>query len=445
MFLKALIFHSKSSKIDTVKTVGYLFFFLISFQLQARIRGPARPMVTKLTEKGLLCPNNSKDMMSVMFGTFSREDINGVLSFKSEDDIDKWMGCYTTKAGYEEYEKTKDILRAAEAQFGVPYALLACKIWQETHWINGRVSIDNARGVVQVVPDQVDTVRRIMELPNILNMNEEERKKNQIPEYMYNDLKAYKDLDDQHEATYAEYRELESKLDKMDESKVEKSKEMERMDLLNAKRSDLERKIRAMRNEKEHVRNYDQAIVLRPRWNNWAAKNNLENNLCSSTSCKTANDYARYSNVKWAVGAGALSAMQFMLKLDDDFKRKFENSDEHMSYSREELSLILATAYNSGPSGPVQELKPIKEIEHGASRREKLKRIEDLLTDMKRRGMPGIRGWGQTACYVSNIDACMRPGNMKPVTRETPSQPAEYCGVSDAKQGEPSNNLIECR
>lgn len=395
--------------------VLHLFIFLTSVQVYATL--PVRPIPTTLTERGYFCEGNRSNIMTTLFGTFSREDINSVQSIKSEKDIDEWIRCYTTDKGYATFNSSKKLLKAAEKEFGVPYALMACKIWQETHWQEGQVSFDNARGVVQVLPQQVATLKNIMAL--VSNPPAE--------------VKEYVELNKKYNQAYDEIKKLE-----------ERAGQQDMLEDWTKKQSELEDKIRAAR-EKDIIKNYDIGVVLNSAWLDWAKKNNLNSDICNSSQCNSSRDLANYNNKKWAIGAGSLNALYLMVKLDDDFSRKSGNEGESMSYSREEFHLIMATAYNSGQSGPVQELKPINEASLNKSRRAKVERIKGLLLSMKQRSAPGIRGWGQTACYVSNIDACLRPNNMKPVTSERPSQEGERCGVSDAKSGEPSKNLIECK
>lgn len=387
----------------------FVFLFVAGVKAEAQLL-TGRPLVTTLTERGYFCSGQRANLLSTLVGTFSREDINDIQSIKSDEELDEWVRCYTTDSGYKNFQSAKTLLKNAEKEFGVPYGLMTCKIWQETHWQNGKVSVDNARGIVQIIPPQVATLKNIMAL--VINPPPE--------------VEDYIDLNKNYNHAYDEKKKLE-------DNKSRSKDQEEALQSWTKKHLALAKQIKASR-EKEIIKNYDLGVVMNSAWRDWAAKNNLNSDICSSNGCNSASDLNNFNNIKWAVGAGALNAMYLMLKLDDDFSRKPANEGEKMTYSREEFNLIMATAYNSGQSGPVQELKPVREEDQGEVR------IAKLLKSLQQRGGAGMRGWGQTACYVSNIDACLRPSNMKPVTSERPSQEGPMCGKSDGNK-----NLIDCK
>lgn len=430
-----------------VKTAVYLFIF--TFLGVAFARNPVRPLATVLTERGYLCEagGGRKNLMHTLTGTFGRDDINSIQSIKSEAEIDEWMSCYTSEVGRKNYQNSKKLLQEVAVNFGVPYSLMACKIWQETHWMNGEISPENARGLVQIIPPQVKTLKDIMDLasdpPKELDRYRELIKKH---EDNYDKIKKIEDFmtslkleDRDHATACALQRDCDGNSDKISPHFLKKCDDKEDVqaamkvdcttgykfsgenDALDQYEAESERLAGQIKEErkKDIVRNYDHGIVLRSAWQDWSVKNNLDSNLCPPKGgCASA----PYNNIKWAIGAGGLNAMYLMIKLDDDYSQKPEHAGEKMNYSREEFQLIMAAAYNSGQNGPVQELKPVNEKDDGAIR------IKKFIEDIRRRGAPGRTGWGQTACYVNNMDSCLRPKNMRPASFENPSGPGERCG-----------------
>lgn len=379
-----------------MKLILYLIFILSPFDVYARSN--FRPLIPRLAERGWFnnCENGRKNILSMLEGTFQREDLNDVAAVKTEAELDQWMKCYATPSAVAAYENAKPSLKELEKDFGPPFALMACKIWQETRWVNGQTSMDNAKGLVQILPQQVKTLKDIMSLVTTKDPPAQ--------------VKEYKRLNEEHIKAMKAISELKTA-----------EAESQALDFYVKKEQELQNKIFDLRKNNEIVRNYDYAIVMQSAWQDWATRNGYP-----PTICPTGNCYQEpYQKLKWSLAAGALNSLYLMLKLDDDYALKNTNGEEKMTYSREEFKLIIAAAYNSGQSGPVQELKPQDENEE-----DEYARIKKFLANIKARSGVGPRGWNQTVCYVSNMDSCLRPGNFVPSSFENPQNDDKICKES---------------
>ena len=454
-------------------------------------RGYLRPFICEQDE--YLREDGRQYVLSMLMGLKDLGEgyLNRPLKIKAEDEVDDWMACYSTPESLKNYEQSKAALRKIEKVFGVPYAFTACKIWQETHWAGNLVSPEGARGLSQMVQAQVTTlsntlnfarnppkelskyreliVSRNQALAEVRALEKSSADKRAITKYetLIENYQAfiehYKGEEKQlaslcaakrlcmegksikYGANCSRYRAQDlQKVDcheadlfhnasvSVEEAKyqLEQAKTVVETNRTKAanKVTRLERLINQERITNERVRDYDHALVIEAAWNQWAKEYNLDPNICPRYGCGNL-----FGNVLWSLGAGALNALYLIVKLDDDFNMKYRQSDKALGYSREEFLLMVAIAYNSGPWGPVQDMKPDPNDKIG------FERMQKFLENIKMRGAAGRQGWGQTVCYTSNMDACMRPHNMRPVTGERPTGNGILCG---RKVGE---DLINCQ
>lgn len=422
-----------------------------------QIKRPLLAIQTEMNPK--FCDSGRQNAMSLLTGVRQYEQANP-LTLKSEKEIDDWIECFATPQSVNNYKKAKNLLKHAEKEFGISYAMMACKIWQETHWVSDQISSENARSLVQIVPDQIQTLKNVMQtasnppasLSHYIKWNKqynaaiEEVQKYQavVQQFTFKhgiDGKVHADLCIQQKDCLKKNMrpEFPRVCMAMDEKKVRAEDctkeplyagENYALLLANQRADSIAKKINKERESNELARNYDHGVVLNSAWQNWLLKNNLIKeddltnpksaqkllNICHNNQC----DDSSAENLKRSIGAGALNSLYLMVKLDDDLTMKHLKDNDSISYSENEFQLIMATAYNSGQSGPIMGLNP---DESGYQN----KRMKSFLENLRAREGYGSKGWGQTVCYVANMDACMRPGNMRPVNNERPTGGGPMC------------------